>query len=139
MPEKTQVLIARSRQFDDRMRHKCSLQRWQSYSASHRGSEPWRSFPLPLRVGDCDRTMFPYNNYHSCAAPAQIGMKTENTKFPVFSHNVFERGSLQSTAPATALLGMVLLLRFLALLLARYHPFHWKEPLHCLERFGLSF
>lgn len=34
----------------------------------------------------------------------------------------YNRGN---TIPATALLGMLLLLRFLALLFERYHLFHW--------------
>ena len=83
-------------------------------------------FPTPsFGVGDCDRTMFPHNNYHAGAVPAQIGMKTEATEFPVSSHNMDERGTLQSTVSTAALLSMLLLLRFLALLLARYHLFHW--------------
>ena len=32
-----------------------------------------------------------HKNYHAGAAPAQIGMKTEAAKFPVFLYNVFER------------------------------------------------
>ena len=44
----------------------------------------------------------------------------------------------RNTMPATALLRMLLFLRFLALLLEWYHLFHWWEHLHCLERFGLS-
>ena len=41
-------------------------------------------------------------NHHAGAAPAQIGMKTEAAKFPVFLYNVFERGTLQSTAGGVA-------------------------------------
>ena len=32
-----------------------------------------------------------HKNHHAGAAPAQIGMKTEAAKFPVFLYNVFER------------------------------------------------
>jgi len=38
-----------------------------------------------------------HKNHHAGAAPAQIGMKTETAKFPVFCYNSLERGTLQST------------------------------------------
>ena len=38
-----------------------------------------------------------HKNHHAGAAPAQIGMKTEAAKFPVFCYNSLERGTLQST------------------------------------------
>ena len=38
-----------------------------------------------------------HKNHHADATPAQIGMKTEAAKFPVFCYNSLERGTLQST------------------------------------------
>ena len=69
------------------------------------------------------------------------------SKFSIFSFNSISvigftiwhsSCDRRNTIPATALLRMLLLLRFLALLLEWYHLFHWWEHLHCLERFGLS-
>ncbi len=52
---------------------------------------------LSAEVQNEYKLMVVHTNHHAGAAPAQIGMKTEAAKFPVFCYNSLERGTLQST------------------------------------------